>query len=109
MDNAWLKLMEHDLKERAEKRADFCSVFSNANRVLILWALAGKELSVTEIALAIEASLQNTSQHLSLMKDYDILDCRRDGQTIYYRIKDNQFDEFCFLLHQVHDPMELKT
>lgn len=90
------------LRERAEKRAGYCSIFSNANRVLILWALAEKEMSVTEIALAIDASLQNTSQHLSLMKDYEILSSRREGHTIYYRIKDDPLDEVCFLLHQIH-------
>jgi len=93
--------MDAKLEEKAKRRADFCSVFSNANRVMILWTLAGREMSVTEIASAIDSSLQNTSQHLSLMKAQDILSSRREGQTIYYRIEDNYLKEFCFLLHQV--------
>jgi len=55
---------------------------------LILWVLAKGEKSVGEIAAAVEASLQNTSQHLRLMKDRGILTGRREGQTIYYRIAD---------------------
>jgi len=62
-------------------------VFGNPSRVLIVWALGERELSVTDIASAIECSLQNTSQHLHLMKNKGILTSRRDGNTIYYRVK----------------------
>jgi DNA-binding transcriptional ArsR family regulator len=84
----------------AESQADICGVFGNANRVLILWALGKREMSVGEIASAIDCSLQNTSQHLRLMKDKDILASRREGQTIYYRIKQNKLMEGCRLLIQ---------
>lgn len=95
--------MDVKLEEEAKRRADFCSIFSNANRVLILWTLAKSEMSVTEIASAINSSLQNTSQHLSLMKAQKILASRRDGQTIYYRVETNHAKNFCFLMHQIHD------
>jgi ArsR family transcriptional regulator len=67
---------------------------------MILWSLASHEKSVGEIASAIEASLQCTSQHLHLMKNMGILDSRRDGQTIYYRVVKNEFSERCQLLLQ---------
>ncbi len=70
-----------------------CGVFANAKRVMILWSLTEQEKSVGEIASAIEASLQCTSQHLHLMKKMGILDSRRDGQTIYYRIVKNELTE----------------
>jgi DNA-binding transcriptional ArsR family regulator len=80
--------MDTKTLQQAEAQADLCRVFNHPTRVLILWALADRELSVGEIAAAVEASLQNTSQHLRLMKDKDILTCRREGQTIYYRVAD---------------------
>jgi DNA-binding transcriptional ArsR family regulator len=55
---------------------------------------------VSEIASAIDCSLQNTSQHLRLMKDKNILASRRAGQTIYYRIRPNKSMEGCQLLFQ---------
>jgi DNA-binding transcriptional ArsR family regulator len=93
--------MEVDLKLSAESQASLCSVFANARRVMILWTLAEGEKSVSEIASAIEASLQCTSQHLRLMKDMSILSSRRDGQTIYYFIVKNKLTERCQLLLQV--------
>jgi DNA-binding transcriptional ArsR family regulator len=78
--------MPADIVERARERAQVCSVFGNPSRVLILWALGERELSVGDISSAIECSLQSTSQHLHLMKDRGILTSRRDGHTIYYRV-----------------------
>ena len=94
--------MNVDQKSLAESQASVCSVFANAKRVMILWSLAEQEKSVGEIASAIEASLQSTSQHLHLMKKMGILDSRRDGQTIYYCIVKNGLMERCQLLLQVY-------
>jgi DNA-binding transcriptional ArsR family regulator len=88
------------LMKLAETQAGICGVFGNAKRLLILWTLGKGEMSVSEIASAIDCSLQNTSQHLHLMKDKDILASRREGQTIYYRIQQNELMEGCRLLFQ---------
>ena len=88
------------MQEMANQQAEICSIFSNPKRVLIFWALTEKEMSVTEIAEFIDSSAQNTSQHLRLMKEKKILTTRRDGQTIYYRVADNDIGKYCRLLHQ---------
>jgi DNA-binding transcriptional ArsR family regulator len=80
--------VDQEILERAKEQADLCRIFNNPARVLILWALVEREMSVSEIAATVEISLQNTSQHLRLMKDRDVLTCRREGQTIFYRIAD---------------------
>jgi DNA-binding transcriptional ArsR family regulator len=64
-------------------------VFSNPNRVLILWLLMDTEKTVSEIARAIGASKPRTSQHLLLMKHGNILESHREQKNIYYRILDN--------------------
>jgi DNA-binding transcriptional ArsR family regulator len=78
--------MRSDILKSAQSQAELCGVFGNPSRVLILWVLGERELSVGNIASAIECSLQNTSQHLHLMKGKGILTSRRDGNTIYYRV-----------------------
>ena len=83
------------IERLAEEQANFCSVFSNARRIQILWALADRELSVGAIAEAVGSSLQNVSQHLSRMKDTNIVSSRREGQTIYYRIEREALTEQC--------------
>jgi DNA-binding transcriptional ArsR family regulator len=90
--------MQTDTLKLAESQAEICGVFGNAHRVLILWALGSGERSVSDIAAIIGCSLQNASQHLRLMKDKDILTSRRDGNTIYYRIYQNDLMRDCRLL-----------
>ena len=94
--------MNPELHTIARKQADICGVFSNAKRILILWVLGKKELSVGEIAKEIGTSIQNASQHLRLMKDRDIVKSRRVGQTVYYRIAENDITEHCTTLLEIH-------
>jgi DNA-binding transcriptional ArsR family regulator len=75
------------LPELAEQYAEIHRVLANRRRILILWALTSRELSVGEIAHVIGASLQSTSQHLRLMRDHAMLCSRREGQTVYYRLQ----------------------
>ena len=78
--------MDAVLLELARQQSSICKLFSNPNRILILWTLVEQEHSVGEIAEAIEASMQNTSQHLRLMQERGIVQSRRNGNTIFYRL-----------------------
>jgi DNA-binding transcriptional ArsR family regulator len=88
-------LVELDVKQLAESQAEIYRIFSHSNRIQIFWLLMENEMSVNEIAETINASVQNTSQHLRLMKTANILDNRRNGQTIYYRIAENDMGNYC--------------
>lgn len=90
-----------EIKELAQRQAAICKIFSSAQRVLILWLLAEQEKSVSEIAFAIGASLQSISQHLRRMKDRGILESRREGHLVYYRIADNELPRNCLLLANI--------
>lgn len=102
-----------ETQELAEHQAAVCKVFSSAQRVLILWFLAEKERTVSEIAEAIGASLPSTSQHLHLMELSNILTSRREHQNVYYRIADNEMLQNCLVLaNRPQDqliPIELQT
>lgn len=87
------------MRSSAEKLAEVNNIFSNTKRVLIFWLLMEKEMCVNKIAEAIGTSVQNISQHLRLMKANNILESRRDGQTIFYQIADNELGRFCKLIH----------
>lgn len=98
--------MDAQILAIAKRQAEICKVFGSTTRILILWALDGREMSVGDVAEAIESSLQNTSQHLRLMKDRRILTSRREGHTIYYRINGRERLRDCAVLRQaLRDPM----
>jgi ArsR family transcriptional regulator len=82
--------MKTAIKELAERQAELCRLFGNTSRILIVWSLSDGELPVGVIADEVGTSLQNISQHLALLKEHGIVTARRDAQTIYYRIADNE-------------------
>lgn len=88
-------MTKNAVTELAERQAAQCRAIGNGRRLIILWALAEKELSVKEIAERAGSSLQNVSQHLTLLKKSGIVTCRRQGQTIYYQIVDNEYIRNC--------------
>jgi ArsR family transcriptional regulator len=89
------------MKELAKERAEIYQVFSNDKRVLIFWKLAKNiEMSVNEIAEAIGSTVQNTSQHLRLMKAKNILESSRNGQSIHYRIADSKVGRYSLYIHK---------
>jgi tRNA 2-thiouridine synthesizing protein A len=103
--------MDTQILECARQQAEICKVFGNANRILILWALSDRELSVGDIAEAIDSSLQNTSQHLRLMKDRGILASRREQHTIFYCVADHELMKGCrlFQVAQYREPANARV
>lgn len=79
----------------SEEQAEFCGILGNPHRIQIIWALGEQELTVSEIAEEIGTSMQNTSQHLRLMKNKGVLQSRRDGREIYYRVSDSKYIRDC--------------
>jgi len=94
--------MNSKTKSAAKTQATSCSIFGNQYRVVALWALVEGEMSVGDIAKSIGSSLQNTSQHLRLMKDRGVVVSRRDGQTIYYSIAQDDLINNCQIMLQTH-------
>ena len=98
--------MKNTVLELADQQAAMCRAFGNARRLLIVWILSKEELSVNEIAARAGSSLQNVSQHLSLLKKAGIVTTRRDGQTIYYQIADDENIKQCPALLKAPDILD---
>jgi ArsR family transcriptional regulator, virulence genes transcriptional regulator len=84
-----------------ELHADLCKTLSNPKRLMILALLAKKEMSVGEIAEVIEVPLSNVSQHLSLLKAQNLVQTRKDGQTVHYSLSDRRIIQACTLIRSV--------
>ncbi|MEX2161974.1 MAG: metalloregulator ArsR/SmtB family transcription factor [Anaerolineales bacterium] len=89
--------------ERAQRQASLCRLFGNPCRLMILWSLANGELPVNEIATRVGSSLQNVSQHLSLLKRRNMVVPRRNGQHIYYRINESALLSNCLAMSAIRD------
>jgi ArsR family transcriptional regulator len=68
------------------RHADLCKVFSHATRLQVLNILREQEMSVSDLARELAVGIGNLSQHLNMMKQRRVLDSRKEGNNIYYRL-----------------------
>ena len=73
-------------------------------RLKILQAVCKEPLSVNDIVAAVSATQPNVSKHLSLLATAGILTRRKDGQCVYYGLKDELTLKLCELVQsQLND------
>jgi DNA-binding transcriptional ArsR family regulator len=87
-------------REGFEREADVIRVLANPKRLMIVDVLGRSPATVTEIAERLDLSLQNTSQHLRVMKDRGIVRARRDGREVRYAIANPVLAESCHLVRR---------
>ena len=77
-----------DLQAKADHVAGRLALVANARRLLILCELAQGERSVGVLQAAVGLGQSALSQHLAKLREAGMVDTRREGQTIHYRISD---------------------
>ncbi len=74
--------------EKAANAAALLRSMANENRLMILCRLGDGERAVGDLHADFDLSQSALSQHLAVLRQQGLVDTRRDGQTIYYRIAD---------------------
>lgn len=96
----WLYLlagggMQPGSEQLFEKIADRLKAMADPMRLRILHSLHDGELCVNDILDAVGGSQANVSKHLSVLRRTGLVDCRRVGVNIYYRIEDPTVFAIC--------------
>ncbi|MGZ8514722.1 MAG: ArsR/SmtB family transcription factor [Candidatus Limnocylindrales bacterium] len=81
--------------------AEICKVLTDPKRLMLLDALRGDERSVGELADAIGVALPNASQHLAVLRGAGLVDARRTGTTIRYRLAEPAIIEACDVIDRI--------
>ncbi|WP_234984256.1 ArsR/SmtB family transcription factor [Roseivivax jejudonensis] len=95
--------MLEQLENRADHVAGLLSLMGNSRRLLILCRLAEGEASVGALQAQIGLGQSALSQHLAKLRAAGVVATRRDGQSVFYRIADDDvraimaslYDTFC--------------
>jgi DNA-binding transcriptional ArsR family regulator len=69
-------------------KAEYFRLLGHPVRVRMLELLRDGELTVGELQAALELDSGGTSQHLTAMRRQGILESRKSGTNVYYRVKD---------------------
>jgi DNA-binding transcriptional ArsR family regulator len=76
---------------------------ANDRRLMVLCKLAEwGEASVGALAEAVGLSQSATSQHLAKMREEGLVDFRREGQTLWYRIAEPRIELLLGYLHKLY-------
>lgn len=75
-----------DMKDRAGEASELLQAMANEKRLMILCNLLDKEMSVNQLVELLEMSQSALSQHLAKLRAMKLVETRRDGQQIFYRL-----------------------
>jgi ArsR family transcriptional regulator len=87
--------------EISQRQADVCDALSDRNRLLLLYAMAEKPCSVSELVARIGLSQPTVSRHLRIMRESGVVSAERHGKLIYYCPTDRRIVEAMDLLRTV--------
>ena len=91
------------MMENACSASNFLKALSHEGRLMILCHLATGEKSVTDLEQLLSARQAAVSQQLSRLRQEGLVEPRREGKTIFYRLADPRavkvldvvYDLFC--------------
>ncbi len=91
------------MMKSAQSAADFLKALGHEGRLMILCSLAAGERSVTELEHLLGQRQAAVSQQLARLRLERLVETRRDGKAIYYRLTDGRarrmldliYDLFC--------------
>jgi DNA-binding transcriptional ArsR family regulator len=78
--------------------ANYFKLLAEPLRLHLLQALRRDERSVQELVDMLNCSQANVSKHLKLLHEGGLLDRRKDGLHVYYRVSDPLIDTICDLV-----------
>jgi len=74
-------------RERYAARARIAKAMAHPSRLLMLEAMEGKERCVCELTELVGADQSTVSKHLAVLKQAGLVEDRKEGVMVYYRVK----------------------
>jgi DNA-binding transcriptional ArsR family regulator len=84
-----------------EKSAACLKAMSHPLRLSVLALLADGEKNVQELTRQLGTSQSNVSQHLAQMRARDLVEARREGNQVYYSVRNPKVLKLVALMREV--------
>ncbi len=88
-------------KKIYEMHAEICKVFTNPKRLEIISLLRDGEKTVSDLEELAGIPQANVSQHLTVLRQNNVVTTRRNGANIYYKIANPKILQACDLMREV--------
>lgn len=90
-----------EMMDNARDASAFLKALAHEGRLMILCYLSGGEKSVTELERLLDSRQAAVSQQLARLRMEGLVDNRRDGKAIFYRIKDPRVEQMVATIHDM--------
>jgi DNA-binding transcriptional ArsR family regulator len=84
-------------------KADFFKALAHPTRIRLLEMLVDGEKNVGELQLGLGPDAAAASQQLAILRMKNLVDTRREGTSIYYRLRDPQVKEVLDAARRIFD------
>lgn len=84
-----------------ELHARLCKALADPKRLLIINALRDGPKAVGELTTELELSQSNVSQHLAVLRERGVVGAAREGNNVYYSLRDQRVVAALDLLREV--------
>lgn len=78
------------MSELSQFKAEFFKALAHPLRIRILDELRKGEVSVNDLGSRLDVEQSHLSQQLAVLRNRNILAARKDGQNVYYSVRDPQ-------------------
>ncbi len=97
-----VELQPEAMRQHAGSAAQLLKALANEKRLMILCLLAEGERSVGELNGLLDLSQSALSQHLALLREEQLVETRREAQTIFYSLAPGPAFEVIRTLHGIY-------
>jgi DNA-binding transcriptional ArsR family regulator len=106
MNTADLTLDTDKLRAAAGHAVAALKILANEDRLLLLCQLSQGELCVSELEQRLDIRQPTLSQQLGVLRNEGVVETRRQGKNIYYRVCDPALLEILGALYRLYCPKE---
>ncbi len=89
------------LKEIDLLHAEVCGALADPKRIALLYAMREGEVTVTQLAEALNLPQATVSRHLKILRDRGMVIARREGMNVYYSVSNKKILRALDLLREV--------
>ena len=82
--------MATDEDRAFQRAATIGRAMADPKRLCVLESLAEGELSVSDLSARVRCQVPNMSQHLAVLRSAGLVTTRREGSTVFYRLRDSR-------------------
>ncbi|GAA6133225.1 metalloregulator ArsR/SmtB family transcription factor [Oceaniserpentilla sp. 4NH20-0058] len=91
-----------EMKSHARDASQLLKALANENRLMILCSLAQGEMNVSQLNERLDLSQSALSQHLAWLRRENLVNTRRDAQTIFYSLQGTKAKEVIEVLQTIY-------